>query len=69
MAKITAMDQILQRVLDSAKGTDPAAWCVAAASVYAHICILNSVTRDEFMILCQQAYDNADKARSKFKPN
>lgn len=63
------MDKTLQRVLDSLKGMDQADWCVAAASVLAHICIRNGVTREGFMEICQQSYDDADKAISPFKPN
>lgn len=63
------MDKALQRVLDSLKGTDQADWCVAAASVLAHICIRNGVTREEFMEICQRSYDDADKMFSMFKPN
>lgn len=55
------MDKTLQQVLDSLKGTDQADWCVAAASVLAHICIRNSVTREEFMEICQQSYDEAHR--------
>ena len=60
--------QIHDRVLDSAKGTDPAAWCVAAMSLLSHICIRNQVTREEFTTMCQRAFDDADKAISPFKP-
>jgi hypothetical protein len=62
------MDKTLQQVLDSLKGTDQADWCVAAASVLAHICIRNSVTREEFMEICQRSFDGADKMLSMFKP-
>jgi hypothetical protein len=69
MALRTEMRTILQHVLDSVKGNDPAAWCVAAMSTLAHICLRNQVTRDEFTTMCQRAYDDADKTISPFKPN
>lgn len=34
---------------------------MAAASVLAHICIRNSVTREEFMEICQLASDETAK--------
>ena len=63
------MNTILNSLLATLKGTDPAAWCVAAMSLLSHICIRNEVTRDEFTRMCQRAFDDADKAISPFKPN
>lgn len=63
------MNTILNNLLATLKGTDPAAWCVAAMSLLSHICIRNQVTREEFTTMCQRAFDDADKAISPFKPN
>ena len=42
------MNTILNSLLATLKGNDPAAWCVAAMSLLSHICIRNQVTREEF---------------------
>ena len=60
------MNTILNSLLATLKGTDPAAWCFATMSLPSHICIRNAVTRDEFTAMCQRAFDDAD---SPFKPN
>jgi hypothetical protein len=63
------MNSILNSLLSTLKGTNPAAWCVAAMSLLSHICIRNQVTREEFTTMCQRAFDDADKAISTLKPN
>ena len=63
------MNTVLNSLLATLKGIDPAAWCVAAMSLLSHICIRNQVTREEFTTMCQRAFDDADKAISPFKPN
>ena len=63
------MNTILNSLLATLKGNDPAAWCVTAMSLLSHICIRNQVTREEFTTMCQRAFDDADKAISPFKPN
>lgn len=63
------MNSILNSLLSTLKGTDPAAWCVAAMSLLSHICIRNEVTREEFTTMCRRAFDDADKAISTLKPN
>jgi len=63
------VNTILNSLLATLKGNDPAAWCAVALSTLAHICIRNEVTRDEFTTMCQHAFDDADKAISPFKPN
>lgn len=63
------MNTLLNSLLATLKGADPAAWCVAALSVLSHICIRKQVTREEFTAMCQRAFDDADKAISTLKPN
>ena len=63
------MNTLLNSLLATLKGNDPAAWCVVALSTLAHICIRNEVTREEFTTMCQRAFDDADKAISTLKPN
>lgn len=64
-----ATSKVLQQVLDSMKGVDLEGWCAAASWMVAHIYLRNGVTRDEFMEVCQRAFDAADKEFSPFKPN